>query len=66
MGYDDRTIADTLGQKTLAMAQHYSKRADRSRKMTAVVAEFDAEVDRRRTKIVKPELASVKPAGARK
>ena len=32
MGFDDRTIADMLGQKTLAMAQHYSNRANRSKK----------------------------------
>ena len=49
MGYDDRTIADMLGQKTLAMAQHYSRRANRTRKLTAVVESFDAEVNRRRT-----------------
>ena len=54
MGYDDRTIADMLGQKTLAMAQHYSRRANRSRKMTAVVEKFDAEVNRRRTETGKP------------
>lgn len=54
MGMDDRTIADMLGQRTLAMAQHYSKRANRTRKLTAVIEDFDAEVNRRRTKIVKP------------
>ena len=54
MGYDDRTIADMLGQKTLEMAQHYSRRADRSQKMTGVVAKFDVELNRRRTKVVKP------------
>jgi integrase len=64
MGYDDRTIADMLGQRTLAMAQHYSRRADRSRKMAGVVRAFDAEVNRRRTKIVKPSEKSVKPAGS--
>jgi len=54
MGYDERTIADMLGQKTIEMARHYSRRADKSKKMTAVVTNFDAEVNRRRTKIVKP------------
>lgn len=54
MGYDDRTIADMLGQKTLAMAQHYSRRANRTRKLTAVITNLDAEVNRRRTKVVKP------------
>jgi len=63
MGYDDRTIADVLGQRTLAMAQHYSKRADRSRKLTDVVAKLDAEWNIRRTKVVKPIRKSVKPSG---
>jgi integrase len=54
MGMDDRTIADMLGQRTLEMAQHYSRRANRARKLTGVVEEFDAEVNRRWTKIVKP------------
>ena len=54
MGYDDRTIADMLGQKTLAMAQHYSRRANRARKLTAVVENFEIEVNRRRTELVKP------------
>ncbi len=68
MGYDDRTIADMLGQKTLAMAQHYSKRANRARKMTSVVANFDAEVNRRRKEVVKriPKLSNRKePENAR-
>lgn len=54
MGYDERTIADMLGQKTIEMARHYSRRADKSQKLTAVIEKFDAEVNRRRTKIVKP------------
>ncbi len=54
MGMDDRTIADMLGQRTITMAQHYSRRANRARKLTGVVENFDAEVNRRRTKIVKP------------
>jgi integrase len=52
MGYDERTIADMLGQKTVEMARHYSRRADKSRKLTAVIEQFEAEVNRRRTKIV--------------
>jgi len=55
MGYDERTIADVLGQKTVEMARHYSRRADRSRKVAGVVANFDAEVNRRRTASVKRE-----------
>lgn len=54
MGYDERTIADMLAQKTIEMARHYSRRADKSRKLAAVVQSFDSEVNRRRTKIVKP------------
>ena len=54
MGYDERTIADMLAQKTIEMARHYSRRADKTRKLAAVVENFDAEVNRRRTKIVKP------------
>jgi hypothetical protein len=53
MGYDDRTIADMLGQKNTEMARHYSRRADRTRKMDGVVASFDVELIRRRTKVVK-------------
>ncbi|MEP9386021.1 tyrosine-type recombinase/integrase [Mesorhizobium sp. KR9-304] len=54
MGFDDRTIADMLSQKTEAMARHYSKRANKTRKLSAVVKDFDAEVNRRRTQNVKP------------
>lgn len=54
MGMDDRTIADMLGQRTLEMAQRYSRRANRSRKLTGVIEDFDAEVNRRWTNIVKP------------
>jgi integrase len=54
LGFDERTIADMLGQKTIEMARHYSRRANRTRKLTAVIESFDAEVNRRRTKIVKP------------
>lgn len=54
MGHDERTIADMLAQKTIEMARHYSRRADKSRKLTGVVESFEAKVNRRRTKIVKP------------
>jgi integrase len=53
-GQDERTIADALGQKTIEMARHYAKGADLRRKMTGVVTSFDAEVNRRRTEVVKP------------
>jgi len=52
MGMDERTIADVLGQKTIEMARHYSRRADKSRKMETVVKNFEQEVGRRKTKIV--------------
>lgn len=52
MGYDERTIADMLGQKTIEMARHYSRRADKRVKLTAVITNFDAEMLKRRTKVV--------------
>jgi len=55
MGKDYGTIAGMLGQKTEAMAKHYSRRADMSKQNAATVADFDAEVNRRRTKNVKPD-----------
>jgi Phage integrase family len=54
LGYDERTIADALGQKTTEMARHYAEAADLKPKMRGVVAKFDAELNRRRTKTVKP------------
>jgi integrase len=54
LGYDERTIADALGQKTIEMARHYAKEADLRPKMRGVVASLDAELNRRRTKTVKP------------
>jgi integrase len=54
LGYDNDTIAAALGQKNPAMAIHYAEGADLKRKMCGVVKAFDAEVNRRRTKIVKP------------
>lgn len=49
MGKDYSAIADMLGQKTEAMARHYSRRADMSKKMTETIADFEAEVNRRKT-----------------
>lgn len=54
IGYDERTIADALGQKTPAMALHYAEGANLKPKMRGVVANFDAELNKRRTKAVKP------------
>jgi integrase len=55
IGMDERTIADALGQKTLEMARHYAKGADLKPKMRGVVRSFDEELNRRKTKAVKPE-----------
>jgi integrase len=54
LGYDERTIADALGKKTIELARHYSEGADLKPKMRGVVASFNAELNRRRTKTVKP------------
>jgi len=45
-----RRLAEMLGQKTEAMAKHYSRRADMSKKMAETVSEFEAEMNRRKTK----------------
>jgi integrase len=55
IGCDERTIADALGQATIEMARHYAKGADLKPKMRGVVRSFEAELDKRRTKTVKPE-----------
>jgi integrase len=54
MGYDPQSIADLLGHETSQMAHHYSKRANRTKKVNAIIKDFDAELNRRRTKVVKP------------
>jgi integrase len=61
MGCDERTIADALGQAEPKMALHYAKQADLRPKMRGVVANFNDELDKRRTDAVKPALESVKP-----
>lgn len=53
MGKDHGTIALVLGHATEAMAKHYSRRADRSKQTAAAVADFGAELDKRKTKVVK-------------
>ena len=55
IGMDERTIADALGQKTIEMARHYAKGADLKPKMRGVVKSFDAELNKRKTKAVKPQ-----------
>jgi integrase len=54
MGFDERAVADLLGQKTTAMARHYARRADKRKKNTATITAFETELDERRTKTVKP------------
>jgi integrase len=54
-GHDERTIADALGQRTIEMARHYAQGADLKPKMRGVVTSFDAELNKRRTKTVKPD-----------
>ena len=44
-----------FGCRSTAMAEHYSRRADLKPKMRGVVKDFSAEVNRRRTKVVKPD-----------
>jgi len=60
-GFDERTVADALGQKTIEMARHYARGADLRPKMHGVVAAFDKSVNERRTKAVKPAGKTVKP-----
>ncbi len=54
IGYDERTIADALGQETIEMARLYAKGADLKPKMRGVVKRFDEELNKRKTKAVKP------------
>ncbi len=49
-GFDSRTIADMLGQKTTSMAEHYSSEADLSAKLKGVVRKLDKR-NARRTKV---------------
>jgi integrase len=55
LGYDDRAIADALGQRDPKMALHYAKGADLKPKMRGVVDKFDVEMDKRKTKAVNPD-----------
>jgi integrase len=40
-GCDARTIADVLGHKTLAIAEHYSKEADARRRTKAAIRKLE-------------------------
>jgi hypothetical protein len=59
-GFDERTIADALGQKTESMARHYARDADLSRKMAGVAERLEAAENRRR-KSCQTHLKSDKP-----
>jgi integrase len=54
IGFDERTIADALGQKTVEMARHYAQGADLAPKMRSVAQSFGAELNKCKTKIAKP------------
>jgi integrase len=54
IGFDERSIADALGQATIEMARKYSKGADLRSKMQGVAQSFEAELNKRTTKTVKP------------
>jgi hypothetical protein len=54
IGFHEHTIADALAQETIEMARHYAKGADLKPKMRGVVKSFEAELDKRKTKTVKP------------
>ena len=53
MGKDHGTIALVLGHATEAMAKHYSRRANMTKRTTSAVADFEAELNKRKTKVVK-------------
>nr|WP_245291479.1 tyrosine-type recombinase/integrase [Neorhizobium galegae] len=54
MGCDRGTIALILGHATEAMTKHYSRRADRTKHTAAVMVDFEAELNKRKTKVVEP------------
>ena len=54
LGYNERNIADALGQGSESMARHYSRGASRKNVRTGIVKDLDAERNKRRSKSVKP------------
>jgi integrase len=50
-GFDIDTVRRWLGQKTLAMAIHYSKTAETAERMQDVVRKFDPLGSKKRTKV---------------
>jgi integrase len=61
-GFDERTIADYLGQRTIEMARHYAQGADLEPKMRGVVKELNRALNKTRLRVVKPAEKSVKLA----
>ena len=62
LGYDERTIADMLGQKTIEMARYYAKGADLKPKMRGVVKRLERSGrNGNRTKLSNLTTESVKP-----
>lgn len=53
MGKDNGTIALVLGHATEAMAKHYSRRADMTTRAKSVASDFEAELNKRKTEVVK-------------
>jgi len=54
MNMDYGTIANVLGQRTEAVVKHYSRRADMTKNTATAIKSFAEEVNRRKTKNVKP------------
>ena len=61
MGVSYDLIATMLGHKTEAMAKHYSKRADVSKKLSSTIVELDAEWNRREREMSNQQENNVKP-----
>ncbi|MBB3065006.1 tyrosine-type recombinase/integrase [Limibacillus halophilus] len=53
-GWDEDTIKDLLGQKEIAMAQHYSRDADLRRKMEKLLEIWDGDEAKMRTVLSNP------------
>lgn len=60
-GVGPEDINAMLGHKTVQMAEHYSRRADRRKRVAGTVDKSEAEVNRRGTKVSTPFTKSVKP-----
>ena len=55
LGYDTRTIADMLGQKSESMAAHYSRDADLHEKLKPAVEKMEIAEETRTKLSRKPE-----------